>query len=327
MQALIGVFRDLRALPGAFVDSGFGHTLDGRPVFMPFGEWGRSYIVDTPEMLARMRKQLSWILILPCIAVLATFSLYFKPIRESALVPVLMLMGGSFAIFMIVFFVWAWANTRSMSTLEEDETSIPIQNDPLEAGAASIRSWLESHAGEVRSADMFSIAGGLAGFACQMVVRNQAQAEQRRSDLNEIALNDGRLLYFGDALNRPLVEDAVSVWSIVGDGTPVAAIQPMFEDAIVVLTSEPPLPAVRSIAAAVQHLWPTTAAILDVNEVPATSRHLAIARAVRAMQSSQGELTLEQTSRIVLRSAILMSRWDPADILAPKRETDRDQQI
>ncbi len=72
---------------------------------------------------------------------------------------------------------------------------------------------------------LLSVSGGLVGFACHMALRITADSEQQRIDLTEITLKDGRLLYFGDALNGPLFENTTSIWSIAGDGISKAEVQ------------------------------------------------------------------------------------------------------
>jgi hypothetical protein len=66
--------------------------------------------------------------------------------------------------------------------------------------------------------------GSLAGYSCQARVRAQARAQ----GLDEAALFvrvegvDGRVYFFGDALNKPLAEDRYSVWGIAAGGAQAA---------------------------------------------------------------------------------------------------------
>jgi len=244
------------------------------------------------------------------------FALSIDPIRRIAFVPILLIFVGALVAFTGVFSVWVWRNTRCL-TRSEEQDSIFLQADAVESGAASIRKHLCLHFRTAKPADLFAAAGALAGFACQMVVRDQAQLEGRPSGLYEIALADGRLLYSGDVLNGPLAEDAASLWSIVGDGAPVADILHMFKDAIAALTEDPESPILKALVTVVQRHWPATVAILDANHVPATFRHLTIARAIRAVQHSQTGLPPDHVARMVMGAAIVMSKWDPADVLVP----------
>lgn len=315
MRVLIQAFRDLWGLPSAFADLSFGHTPDGRPVFMPYGLWGGSYVVESQTRLRSMRNQLGLLFIMPAVTFLALVSLSLRPIRETALSPVLIFVVVSFAAFTFVFVGWAWFNTRTMSKLEEGERGIPVSDDPLEVGASSVQRFPNSFGAE--TTDLLCVSGALAGFACQMVARDRTSLEGRPSGFAEVTLQDGRVLQFGDNLNGPLAEDETSVWSIVGDGAPVADIKPFFSDAIAVLTNEITPPAIGSMVISVQRLWPAIVLILDGNNVPVTSRHLAIARAVRSIQHTQQVLPFQRCVEIAMRAAIIMSKWDAADVLAP----------
>lgn len=311
----------MRALFTAFVNSSFGHARDGRPVFMPFGTAGASYLVETQAHLDRMRRQLGRLSALPAVSTIGLLALFFDPVRKAAFVPILLITAASLTAFLSIFLVWVWRNTRSMAKLEQED-GILIQTDPLEAGATAIRSHLSLHARTDNLADLFSAAGALAGFACQMAVRDGAQLEGRGSGLLEIGLKDGRVLYFGDVLNGPLAEDVPSLWSIVGDGAPMSDIHDMFKDAISTLTGNPDSSILKVLLTDVQKHWPAVVTILDAQDVPVTSRHLALARAIRAERNSQDALPGDRVARIVMRAAILMSKWDPAEILVPDQGDD-----
>jgi hypothetical protein len=262
-----------------------------------------------------MRSQLGLMFSLPAVTFLALVSLSFRPIRETALLPVLIFATVSFAAFTCIFVGWAWFNTRTMSKLQEGERGIPVSDDPLEAGASSVQRFLNSFDAEIT--ELLCVSGALAGFACQMVARDRTSLEGRPSGFVEVALQDGRVLQFGDNLNGPLAEDETSVWSIVGDGAPLADIKPFFSDAIAVLTNEITPPAIGRMVISVQRLWPAIVLILDGNNVPVTSRHLVIARAVRSIQRTQQVLPLQRCVEIVMRAAIIMSKWDAAEVLVP----------
>ena len=67
--------------------------------------------------------------------------------------------------------------------------------------------------------------GSLAGYSCQASVRALARAQ----GLDETAHffvraegADGKVYFFGDALNKPLAEDQYSVWSIAAGGAQAA---------------------------------------------------------------------------------------------------------
>ena len=64
---------------------------------------------------------------------------------------------------------------------------------------------------------LFCALGALAGRACQESVRARARAAGRPpdADFEVVTTQDGKRYWFGDALNRPLAEDRVSIWSLV----------------------------------------------------------------------------------------------------------------
>lgn len=65
---------------------------------------------------------------------------------------------------------------------------------------------------------LLSALGALAGYACQISVRESLVVQQGRKEKEVfIVVNskqDGRTYYFGDLLNKPLAESRYSVWSL-----------------------------------------------------------------------------------------------------------------
>lgn len=68
----------------------------------------------------------------------------------------------------------------------------------------------------VHAETAFAVLGALAGYACQAAVRAQHAATGGTTPLplNDALIADGRHFFFGDALNRPLAETKLSVWSL-----------------------------------------------------------------------------------------------------------------
>lgn len=68
----------------------------------------------------------------------------------------------------------------------------------------------------VHAETAFAVLGALAGYACQAAVRAQhaATGSSTPLPLNDALVADGRHFFFGDALNRPLAETKLSVWSL-----------------------------------------------------------------------------------------------------------------
>jgi hypothetical protein len=64
---------------------------------------------------------------------------------------------------------------------------------------------------------LFCALGALAGRACQESVRARATSEGKPPDayFEIVTTSDGRKFLFGDALNQPLAEDRMSLWSLV----------------------------------------------------------------------------------------------------------------
>jgi hypothetical protein len=66
---------------------------------------------------------------------------------------------------------------------------------------------------------LLACIGSLGGYACHMAIRD-AIVEPGKAKENEVFRvvggADGRNYYFGDMVNKPLAEDEVSFWSLVG---------------------------------------------------------------------------------------------------------------
>lgn len=66
--------------------------------------------------------------------------------------------------------------------------------------------------------------GSLAGYSCQASVRAQARSQGLDETARFVRAEgaDGKVYFFGDALNKPLAEDAYSVWGIAAGGAQLA---------------------------------------------------------------------------------------------------------
>ncbi len=66
---------------------------------------------------------------------------------------------------------------------------------------------------------LLACIGSLGGYACHMAVReiivNTGKAKENEAFII-VGGNDGNNYYFGDLVNKPLVEDVVSFWSLAG---------------------------------------------------------------------------------------------------------------
>jgi hypothetical protein len=64
---------------------------------------------------------------------------------------------------------------------------------------------------------LLTVLGSLAGFSCQMSVREelaQSDKQVKAEPFMVVAGADGKNYYFGDALNRPLAESQWSIWAL-----------------------------------------------------------------------------------------------------------------
>lgn len=65
---------------------------------------------------------------------------------------------------------------------------------------------------------LLTILGALAGFSCQMSIREELAQQSGGRSANQpfsvVSGADGKNYYFGDALNRPLAESQWSIWAL-----------------------------------------------------------------------------------------------------------------
>ena len=65
---------------------------------------------------------------------------------------------------------------------------------------------------------LLTILGALAGFSCQMSIREELAQQSGERSANQpfvvVAGTDGKNYYFGDALNRPLAQSQWSIWAL-----------------------------------------------------------------------------------------------------------------
>lgn len=87
--------------------------------------------------------------------------------------------------------------------------------------SAKLREHLEAQLsdpqGHVHVETMLSALGAMAGFGCQIAVREALKAGRINPDgaLVEVTTNDGGTYYFGDQINQPLLEAPISVWKLI----------------------------------------------------------------------------------------------------------------
>jgi len=283
---------------------------------MPFGVIGRCYVLQDLEEERRLRRQLSALFPIALIPLLAMASLWILPpsIRSGHQLQILGVAGISFLVFSIVFTCWVGKATRSLQRVDADAPTVAAVFDPMERAARAITDHLQRS--EPQSVRLNAL-GALAGFACQIGVRAEAAASHRPSGLVEVSLRNGGVRYFGDALNIPLAEGTPSVWSILSDDAPLTPLLDVFRESAARATGEDPAGNYVKITALLITHWPKVATILSAHDLLPEHWHLALARAARDLLISTPVSTPQRTALMLMRSAILASKADPAEILVP----------
>ncbi len=80
---------------------------------------------------------------------------------------------------------------------------------------------------------LLSALGALAGYACQISVREEFVVRQGKAEKDVFIVvhskQNGTSYYFGDLLNRPLAESRYSVWSLVSGATQKLGLQELID--------------------------------------------------------------------------------------------------
>jgi hypothetical protein len=104
------------------------------------------------------------------------------------------------------------------SVTQAQKEADPVKR--LTVGAHTIHETVLQHfksLGKVHVPTCLCALGALAGYACQASVRarNIASSKPSTTGLVTVTGTDRRSYYFGDALNKPLAENSLSVWSLM----------------------------------------------------------------------------------------------------------------
>ncbi len=169
---------------------------------------------------------------------------------------------------------------------------------------------------------VFVALGALAGFACQQSALTRLARKETQASLMTITDNNGKNYYLGDAINQPLLEDRLSVASLVGGalesyGETLCDIEEIVKHTIASIGTEafgqPRLP--ENHQAHYQpldclKLWqPLKEQILDVFLVPASDWGLAYGLAIQSfMEQAKTVLSPDIAGIIVMEAAIPMSK-------------------
>lgn len=176
---------------------------------------------------------------------------------------------------------------------------------------------------------LFCALGALAGRACQDSVRARALSEGKPADayFTVATTTDGQKYYFGDALNQPLAEDRVSVWSLVAgaaahDGArQLPDLDEIFKHNAAVLGSEqfgiPRLPPEHPVQGLpldyARKLWPDARKVVAEFAGEPRLWPLAIGLAIQELMAqtqgnARGQVPPEVVARIVMEAAIPVSK-------------------
>ncbi|HEX6638494.1 MAG TPA: hypothetical protein VF033_12630, partial [Steroidobacteraceae bacterium] len=172
---------------------------------------------------------------------------------------------------------------------------------------------------------LFCALGALAGRACQESVRARALAEGKPGDafFTVAETSDGGRFYFGDALNQPLAEDRVSVWSLVagaaahdGAGRLPDLAEIFRHNAAVLGTAQfgvPRLPAEHPVHELpldyARRLWPEARRVLAELAGEPRTWPVAMGLAIQeVMAQTRGQVSPAMVARIVMESAIPVSK-------------------
>jgi hypothetical protein len=172
---------------------------------------------------------------------------------------------------------------------------------------------------------LFCALGAMAGCACQASVRAESIAVGEPADSRfEVATTaDGRRFLFGDALNQPLAENRLSLWSLVAgaaahDGArQLPDLVEVFKHNAAALGTQgfgiprlpPEHPLQSTPIAYARKLWPEMSALL-ARELPQPRLWpVALGLAIQElMAKTRGNLPPDIIARIVIESAIPVSK-------------------
>ena len=177
----------------------------------------------------------------------------------------------------------------------------------------------------VHAESALALLGSLAGQACLQEAFAHLTTEAGRDVVGAImtvADTEGRTYYYGDPINRPLLEDRYSVWSLLaGTLQAYGAKLPDIQDIITHVTASigkpafgiPRLPANRQIRFQPREclqLWqPLKTEIIDILPVPANDWHLAYALAIQNLiEQAKGTLSPAEAGIIVMECDVPMSK-------------------
>lgn len=179
----------------------------------------------------------------------------------------------------------------------------------------------------VHAESAFGVLGALAGYACQAAVRAQHDASGISSPLplNDILTADGRHFFFGDALNAPLAQSQLSVWSLAAAGAQQAGCQDILDIGEVFAAAAkdiggpefgiPRVPVQHrpgvTIEQTLKALWPKLQPLVQKVCLDPTHWPIAYSLAIQEFfRSTKGVLDPGLALRIVMETAVPSSKLD-----------------
>ncbi len=172
------------------------------------------------------------------------------------------------------------------------------------------------------------VLGSLAGFSCQMVIREEQIKIGRKTEESVFIIatpTDGKRYFFGDALNGPLVENQHSVWSLTAGAAQrlglreVPDVGEIFRHTAATVGTEafgiPRLPEGHSLTDPpinyVIHLWPFFLPMIkEYCDYPCEWPILFGIAIQETIVSTKGVLDPKLAMKLVMECAIPMSKVD-----------------
>lgn len=181
--------------------------------------------------------------------------------------------------------------------------------------------------GRVHIETMLCALGAVAGYACQAQLRAQARAAglPEASAFHAVTAADGKRYFFGDLLNGLVAGPRTSIWTVcsgalgmtrkAGLPDPDEIFQHVAASVGSAAFGVPRVPAahqpVELPLACLKTLWPAVAAIAARRcPDPAHWSLLFCAALKRALQVAEGTIAPDRAFRLVMESAVAMSKVD-----------------
>lgn len=181
--------------------------------------------------------------------------------------------------------------------------------------------------GRVHVESMLCALGAVAGYACQAQLRGQARAAglPEEAAFHAVVAADGKRYFFGDLLNGLLAGPRMSIWTVCGGTLGIAGkaglpdAGEIFQHVTASVGSAafgvPRLPAahqpVDTPLACLKALWPVVGPIAARHcPDPAHWNMLFCAAIKRTLQVAEGTIAPEPAFRLVMESAVAMSKVD-----------------